>query len=295
MLKLQHRGTSRSVWLVGPTMKVGAAKNCDLVILGEGVGDIHCLLHIDEDSISIEPQADFKTYLNDQIVTAKTTLQLADILKVGQREFEVVSPRQASNQPESQVVSELSAAKKAKELKASGWMLQGLHSAIQNKRFPIDGKVVLGRSKECDLHFSFERLSRRHAQLNVIDGNLLVEDLDSSNGTFHNGKRVKRAALSPGDTITFDKLDFTVLGKKEAKDDADTARWDNSLNQTVMRSAITPEMIEKANSDKKPRPSASHSTDNMITAKPANNSNSTILIAGLAIVVVALAAAVFLL
>lgn len=291
MLKLQHRGTTRSVWLVGPTMKVGSAKNCDLVILGEGVGDIHCLLHVEENAISVEPKPDLPTYINDNVIKTKTTLNLSDILKVGQREFEVISPRQAT----SSVKSEAKPINNKKQEQASGWMLQGVHHAIQNKRFPIDGKVVLGRSKECDLHFSFERLSRRHAQLNVIDGNLLVEDLDSSNGTFHNGKRVKRATLNPGDTLTFDKLDFTVLGKKEVKDSAETVRWDNSLNQTVVRSAITPEMIEKAATEKIQQPSPSGSTsEKMITTGQSNKSNSSLLIAALAVIVVALVAAVFL-
>ena len=175
-------------------------------------------------------------------------------------------------------------------------MLQGIHSNIQNKRFPIDGKTVLGRSKDCDLHFSFERLSRHHAQLSVIDGKLLVEDLDSSNGTFQNGKRIKRATLHPGDTLAFDQLEFTVLGNKASNTNAETKRWDNSLNQTVVRSAITPEMIEKtASAEKKPATLEKGKSHLDATAKPHSSPLSTGVIVVLAIAVISLVAIALLL
>ncbi|NRB39296.1 MAG: FHA domain-containing protein [Pseudomonadales bacterium] len=293
MLKLQHRGTTRSVWLVGPTMKVGAAKNCDLVVLGEGVGELHCILHVKDSGISVEPQANLLTLINDKSIKTPTALKLSDVLKIGQREFDVINPRQASSAGNSKLAADL--VKQGDVSKASGWMLQGIHHNIQNKRFPIDGKMVLGRSKDCDLHFSFERLSRRHAQLSIIDGNLLVEDLDSSNGTFHNGKRIKRATLSPGDTLALDKLEFTVLGKKESKDNAETVRWDNSLNQTVVRSAITPEMIEKAAGEKKQQALADVSAAKMIQpGSDVGKSSSAVVITALVIVVAGLIAAALL-
>ena len=65
MLKLQHKGSNRSVWLVGPSMKVGSAKTCDLVVLGSGVANTHCQLFIDESNLLIVPIKDCDTFLNE--------------------------------------------------------------------------------------------------------------------------------------------------------------------------------------------------------------------------------------
>ena len=287
MLKLQHSGTAKSVWLVGPIMKLGAAKNSDLLITGEGVEDLHCQLHVEENKIVVQPMVKHNIFINNNPIAKNAELKLGDTLKIGENELEVIRPKQASS---SSTPKDTAA---AASHEASGWILQGIHPSIQNKRYPIDGKVVMGRSKDCDLHFSFERLSRRHAQLKIIDGNLLIEDLDSSNGTFHNGKRIKRATLNPGDSLALDKLEFTILGKKSVQDDSSTQRWDNSLNQTIVRSAITPEMIEKAGANKPAKNSAP--TPNMIQPGNTSSSPNTMIIAGLVIVVAALAITAFLL
>lgn len=290
MLKLQHKGSNRSVWLVGPSMKVGSAKTCDLVVLGSGVANTHCQLFIDESNLLIVPIKDCDTFLNEIKVKEKTPLKLNDTVRIGQREFVVIDPKQTTATASASVSKLGSFSPTTPD--ASGWMIQGLNSNIQNKRFPIEGSMALGRSKECELHFAFDRLSRKHAQFKIIDGVLLVEDLNSSNGTFHNGKRVQRARLNSGDCVSFDKLEFTVLGKSDIKDNAETSRWDNSLNQTVVRSAITPEMIEKSTTDKDKRQKANDAAAKMTQASPSSDSNtSNIIIAILALFVAGLATA----
>ncbi len=74
----------------------------------------------------------------------------------------------------------------------------------------IDGKrrtvaersVVLGRSRECELRIDDPNVSRRHAEVRQEGATYWLVDLDSTNGTELNGKRVSRAKLSDGDRIT---------------------------------------------------------------------------------------------
>jgi two-component system response regulator AtoC len=59
---------------------------------------------------------------------------------------------------------------------------------------PDEGTIVIGRGAECDLRIDHPSVSRTHATLRVQAGNvLLLEDLESSNGT-----RVRGKALAPG-------------------------------------------------------------------------------------------------
>ena len=52
------------------------------------------------------------------------------------------------------------------------------------------GKVVLGRSKDCDVQVEDANVSRRHAELRREGSTWWLVDLDSTNGTELNGKRV---------------------------------------------------------------------------------------------------------
>ena len=71
------------------------------------------------------------------------------------------------------------------------------------KQHQIDKRrVVIGRSKDCDIQVADPNVSRRHAEVRQEGAAHWVVDLDSTNGTEVNGRRLKRAKLRPGDTIT---------------------------------------------------------------------------------------------
>lgn len=63
-------------------------------------------------------------------------------------------------------------------------------------------ELVLGRRRDCDVVLSGGAVSRRHAQLFFRDGNWVIRDLGSTNGTRVNGVRVGRCRLQPGDRVS---------------------------------------------------------------------------------------------
>jgi hypothetical protein len=70
-------------------------------------------------------------------------------------------------------------------------------------------KVVLGRSRECDIVVSDPNVSRRHAELRRDNGPWTIFDLGSTNGIKVNGRRVRDAALREGDRVTLGVTDLT--------------------------------------------------------------------------------------
>lgn len=64
-----------------------------------------------------------------------------------------------------------------------------------------DEHVVLGRSPGSTTQLDTERISRRHAELNLAGGVPLVRDLESKNGTFVNGEKIAASALRVGDVL----------------------------------------------------------------------------------------------
>jgi FhaA, N-terminal domain/FHA domain len=74
---------------------------------------------------------------------------------------------------------------------------------VDGKRHELDKRrVVIGRSRDCDIQVEDANVSRRHAEVRQEGAAYWVVDLDSTNGTEVNGRRLKRAKLKPGDTIT---------------------------------------------------------------------------------------------
>ncbi|MGL6278543.1 MAG: FhaA domain-containing protein [Gaiella sp.] len=75
---------------------------------------------------------------------------------------------------------------------------------IGDRVVPIStARVVLGRSRECDVQLDDANASRRHCEI-AQDGaaSWSITDLGSTNGTEVNGRRVDRAPLADGDRIT---------------------------------------------------------------------------------------------
>jgi predicted component of type VI protein secretion system len=71
-------------------------------------------------------------------------------------------------------------------------------------------QTIIGRREDCDMRIPLGEISRKHCRL-IQDGDILrVEDLGSSNGTYHNGQRVQEAELAPGDTLQVGSIAFVV-------------------------------------------------------------------------------------
>lgn len=66
---------------------------------------------------------------------------------------------------------------------------------------PPEREIVIGRISEVDLLLLDDKVSRKHAKITTLGGRIMVQDLESRNGTFVNGARIKSVQLSEGDQI----------------------------------------------------------------------------------------------
>ncbi|NOZ21497.1 MAG: HD domain-containing protein [Planctomycetes bacterium] len=77
--------------------------------------------------------------------------------------------------------------------------------------------VTIGRGGDTELRLSDARLSRRHCVLSRTGGKFTLEDLNSQNGTFLNGKPVKKSVLSHGDKVSIGAYTFVFGSKAETE------------------------------------------------------------------------------
>lgn len=86
---------------------------------------------------------------------------------------------------------------------SKNYALKFISGKYQGGEFPLkqDKQIVIGRSSELDMVLVEDMVSRKHAKIMISAGNITIEDLGSTNGTFVNGEKVKQARLKEGDRI----------------------------------------------------------------------------------------------
>lgn len=62
-------------------------------------------------------------------------------------------------------------------------------------------EIVIGRASDLDMVLVEDMVSRKHAKISTLNDQIMIQDLGSTNGTFVNGEKVKRARLREGDRI----------------------------------------------------------------------------------------------
>jgi hypothetical protein len=91
-----------------------------------------------------------------------------------------------------------------------GWRVVVLQPEAERRDQWIDGEATIGRGGGCTISLPGDTfVSQVHARVVERDGQLFIEDLGSTNGTFLNGKQVaKTARVRKGDQM---QIGSTVL------------------------------------------------------------------------------------
>ncbi len=95
-----------------------------------------------------------------------------------------------------------------KERQVVGWLVaqNGPHKGQDFRLY--SGKNVLGTAADCDIVVTDPYLSAKHCTIRYENGNFMIIDLDSRNGTVVNQKRISKEDLIDNDTVRLGKTDF---------------------------------------------------------------------------------------
>lgn len=100
--------------------------------------------------------------------------------------------------------------------------LEILEGAETGRRFVLEGKnqdLVMGRDPAAEFCMDSNVISRKHARLQKRFDTVLIEDLDSKNGTYVNRERIKEKRLQDGDIIHLGTLGLIFHNPQELEFD----------------------------------------------------------------------------
>jgi EAL domain-containing protein (putative c-di-GMP-specific phosphodiesterase class I) len=127
----------------------------------------------------------------------------------------------------------------SREARTERWCLESLSDGGKSlQRVPIASVPFrIGRVVGLDLTLPFQSVSKRHAEIYREGEILMLRDLESTNGTFVNRKRVTGSPLREGDILHFAEFEFRLgrhQGEEVPADDATLERGTLALRRLVL-------------------------------------------------------------
>ncbi len=95
--------------------------------------------------------------------------------------------------------------------KAAREMLVVRSDTLAGQRYGLERPKVVGRSDDADIIIDDSYASEFHLRVGLQDGEVMLNDLGSTNGTYLNGRRVTvPTVITKGDSIQIGKTIFEV-------------------------------------------------------------------------------------
>ena len=113
----------------------------------------------------------------------------------------------------------------------------------QLQTLAADAAIVVGRDAPSEIVVDDASVSRQHARFVLRDGQVIAEDLDSRNGTFVRGERIRDRRLAPGDEVQVGRARI-VLAATHSPEQADGEELPASDSEFVIRNARMKQLYE---------------------------------------------------
>lgn len=190
--------------------RIGSAVDADIALRDPEVLPQHCELQVTPQGVILKVARGAIVTVNQRLVDGLIALRAGDQIGFGGVHAAIMAldaprpPGPPMPEPDDVGATTVRAALPKYALRAQTGRMLG-------RSYPLTGATFVGRAPDCQLRLDDSNLSRKHAKLIPTNEGVVIEDLGSTNGSFHNGKRVQRAVAQAGDEIGFDTLRFRLL------------------------------------------------------------------------------------
>ena len=214
-MKLVFPGGEHPQVLLGQGVNhIGSDPSANIVINRPGVMPQHCQLHVTPHGVMLDVPAGAEVSVNGRPVAGLIALRRGDSVSftgIEARLASVDSNSGVGRRPHLQEAANDGAGVTAVRAVLPRYVLRAVTGSGFGRNYPLTGATVVGRAVESTIRLDESGISRMHARLVPTDEGVMVEDLNSTNGTFVNGKRILREEARVGDEIGFDTQRFRLI------------------------------------------------------------------------------------
>jgi len=186
------------VFLVGRKGKQNQQESCDIYLNHPSISRKHFRLFVQDDGVFIENLSLVNPVLiHRKPLKKKTELLDGMVVQIGSTEFRCILEEAVSSSSSESIIEDLSSGELP--YSDSRWLLKVVSGPSAGGEFFLEtGKsYVVGKDvSQCDVVFHDRMISHRHLSLTAQeDGTILLEDLESRNGTFIDDARMEESSL----------------------------------------------------------------------------------------------------
>ncbi len=188
-------------FIVTDKMLIGRQPECQIHIQDGLASRRHAMLEIiDQKVVITDMGSNNGTWVNEQKISRPVELRNGDRVRIGETHFTLQIPS-VQTQKNVQYREEESATNRTMAWQTS--TLMALVRANDSAEFGLNRNTRIGRDESNDLPLKADAsASQFHALIELVEGQAILSDLNSNNGTWVNGKRIAgKTLLRHGDKI----------------------------------------------------------------------------------------------
>ncbi len=192
--------------------RIGSALDADIALKDPEILPQHCELQVTPQGVILKVARGAAVTVNQRPVDGLISLRVGDQIGFASVQASIMALDASRPSGSGVVLPDLDDIG-ATTVRAAlpKYALRAQTGRMLGRSYPLTGVAIVGRAPDCQLRLEDSNLSRKHAKLIPTNEGVVIEDLGSTNGSFHNGKRVQRALAQAGDEIGFDTLRFRLL------------------------------------------------------------------------------------
>ena len=215
-LLIESSTPPRTVGLERPGgLVIGRSQDTDLQLNDPGISRRHCVLVPTTEGFAVEDLGSrTNTFVNGREILGRVNLRDGDRIRIGSTTLRFVASERQAIAPAPVSVSPVDVdATFVRRPGQSPAAPTPSPAAPPPDSIPLGPQVVLGRDPQCDVPLASREISRRHAEIRLVDCECTVRDLSSANGTFLDGVEVRgRMVMREGSRLRLGPFTFLLRG-----------------------------------------------------------------------------------
>ncbi len=215
MYKIQEKNRPESAhWLNNSETTIGNTPAADIPLRANIRDDVTVTILSRINDILLQNTSNAAVTLNGKDLQQAEKIQPGDEFTIAGVSFELLHAKPSNIDDKATESNEKVTTDKI-QYDQRYWQLLSIDTELSGRYFKLGALTIIGRDEECNICIPNEQLSRRHMQLVVTGGKVMMQDLNSTNGCFINDTKSDHSILEGGELLRIGNMTFRLVPPAE--------------------------------------------------------------------------------